>query len=63
MADQLITKPTNGLSGLHSDLRTLLLTQKTELINEVTCATANQFNNIMMAISSYAELEMKNASP
>ncbi|MFZ0814283.1 MAG: response regulator, partial [Candidatus Sulfotelmatobacter sp.] len=29
---------------------------------EITRATANQFNNIMMAITSYAELEMKQAS-
>jgi two-component system, cell cycle sensor histidine kinase and response regulator CckA len=52
---------TNG-SASHADLRTLLLAQKTELISEITRATANQFNNIMMAISSYAELEMKKAS-
>ncbi len=41
------------------DLRTLLLAQKTELIGELTRAIANQFNNTMMAITSYAELEMK----
>jgi CheY-like chemotaxis protein len=46
-----------------NDLRTLLLAQKTELIGEITRATANQFNNTMMAITSYAELEMRNASP
>lgn len=46
----------------HADLRTLLLAQKTELIAEITRATANQFNNTMMAITSYAELEMRNAS-
>src|ERR1700722_20642115 len=63
MADLLTPKPTNSLPELHSDLRTLLLVQKTELISEVTRATANQFNNIMMAITSYAELEMKSASP
>src|SRR3984957_13088094 len=62
MADLLTPKPTNSLPELHSDLRTLLLVQKTELISEVTRATANQFNNIMMAITSYAELEMKKAS-
>jgi two-component system, cell cycle sensor histidine kinase and response regulator CckA len=63
MADLLTPKSANSLPELHSDLRTLLLVQKTELISEVTRATANQFNNIMMAITSYAELEMKNASP
>jgi|HubBroStandDraft_2_1064218.scaffolds.fasta_scaffold20808_2 two-component system cell cycle sensor histidine kinase/response regulator CckA len=63
MADLLTPKSTNSLPELHSDLRTLLLVQKTELISEVTRATANQFNNIMMAITSYAELEMKSASP
>lgn len=46
-----------------ADLRTLLLAQKTELLSEITRATANQFNNTMMAITSYAELEMRNASP
>ena len=46
-----------------ADLRTLLLAQKTELFSEITRATANQFNNTMMAITSYAELEMRNASP
>jgi two-component system, cell cycle sensor histidine kinase and response regulator CckA len=49
-------------SAPHADLRTLVLAQKTELISEITRATANQFNNIMMAITSYAELEMKKAS-
>jgi two-component system cell cycle sensor histidine kinase/response regulator CckA len=61
MADLLTGKLTNG-SESHSDLRTLLLAQKTELISEITRATANQFNNIMMAITSYAELELKQAS-
>jgi two-component system cell cycle sensor histidine kinase/response regulator CckA len=46
-----------------TDLRTLLLAQKTELLSEITRATANQFNNTMMAITSYADLEMRNASP
>jgi two-component system, cell cycle sensor histidine kinase and response regulator CckA len=41
------------------DLRTLLLAQKTEVIGELTGAIANQFNNIMMEITGYAELEMK----
>jgi len=61
MADLLTGKLTNG-SESHSDLRTLLLAQKTELISELTRATANQFNNTMMAITSYAELELKQAS-
>jgi two-component system, cell cycle sensor histidine kinase and response regulator CckA len=41
------------------DLRTLLLAQKTEVIGELTSAISNQFNNAMMEITSYAELEMK----
>ncbi len=41
------------------DLRTLLLAQKTEVIGELTSAIANQFNNAMMEITGYAELEMK----
>jgi CheY-like chemotaxis protein len=57
-----IGRPDNTQPELHADLATLLLAQKTELINELTRATANQFNNTMMAITSYAELEMKKAS-
>jgi CheY-like chemotaxis protein len=40
----------------------LLLVQKTELIGEVAQAMANHFNNIMMAVTSYAELELKRAN-
>jgi len=63
VADLLISKPAGGNPELRTDLRTLLLAQKTELLGELTRATANQFNNIMMAISGYAELEMKKAPP
>jgi two-component system cell cycle sensor histidine kinase/response regulator CckA len=62
MVDLLNSKPMAGHSQSQPDLRTVLLAQKTELISELTRVTANQFNNIMMAITSYAELEMKNAS-
>ena len=62
MPNLLTSKSTTSQPELHSDLRTLLLAQKTELISELTRATANQFNNIMMAITSYAELEMKKGS-
>jgi len=63
MSDLLSSKPkSSSPPELHADLRTLLRAQKTELISEITRATANQFNNIMMAITSYAELEMKQAS-
>jgi two-component system, cell cycle sensor histidine kinase and response regulator CckA len=41
------------------ELRTLLLAQKSELIGELAQATANQFSNLMMAITGYAELELK----
>ena len=54
---QLLT--TNSSTSSAADLRTLLLAQKNELIGELTRAMANQFNNTMMAITSYAELEMK----
>jgi two-component system cell cycle sensor histidine kinase/response regulator CckA len=46
-----------------NDLGTLLLAQKTEVIGELTRAIANQFNNTMMAITSYAELELKKLPP
>ncbi|MBS1852334.1 MAG: response regulator [Acidobacteria bacterium] len=43
--------------------RSTLLQQKNELLEEITGAIAHQFNNIMMAITSYAELELKEANP
>jgi len=63
MADLLTNNPTNGNAEARTDLRTLLLTQNTELLGELTRAVANQFNNTMMAITSYVELEMKKVSP
>lgn len=62
MADLLTSKPADSHSALQSDARTLLLAHKNELLSELTRAAANQFNNFMMAITSYAELEMKTAS-
>jgi two-component system, cell cycle sensor histidine kinase and response regulator CckA len=56
-------KSTTGRPELTGDARTnLLLAQKTEVISDLAGAMANQFNNIMMAVSSYAELELKKAS-
>jgi two-component system, cell cycle sensor histidine kinase and response regulator CckA len=46
-----------------ADLQTQLLAQRTHLISELAGAIDNQFNNIMMAVSSYAELELKKAPP
>ena len=55
-------KPATGRPELQGDVRTnVLLAQKTELVSELAGAMANQFNNIMMAVSSYAELELKKA--
>ncbi len=48
---------------LQGDIRTVLLAQKTELIGQLAGGMANQFNNIMMAVTSYAELELKKAAP
>jgi two-component system, cell cycle sensor histidine kinase and response regulator CckA len=48
---------------LQVDLRTQVLEQKTNLVGELAGAVANQFNNIMMAVTSYAELELKKAPP
>jgi CheY-like chemotaxis protein len=44
------------------DPSSLLLAQKTELIGELAQAMANHFNNIMMSVTGYAELELKRAS-
>jgi two-component system cell cycle sensor histidine kinase/response regulator CckA len=56
-------EPATRSRELQADLRTQLLAQKTDLIGELAGAVANQFNNIMMAITSYAELELKKAPP
>jgi two-component system cell cycle sensor histidine kinase/response regulator CckA len=63
MKDLLSGNAASSPPEFQADLRTLLLAQKTELIGEITRVTANEFNNTMMAITSYAELEMRNASP
>src|SRR5690349_14777258 len=47
---------------LRDNLRAVSLAQKTELIGQIAGTVAHQFNNIMMAITSYAELELKKAS-
>ena len=57
-----LTDKTASLSHESQDIRTVLLTQKAELMSELAQAMANQFNNIMMAITSYAELELKKAA-
>jgi two-component system, cell cycle sensor histidine kinase and response regulator CckA len=60
---KVINKPTAGSPELKEDTQTnLLLARKTEVISDLAGAVANQFNNIMMAVSSYAELELKKAS-
>ena len=56
----LLTGPATDNS---TDLKTLLLAQKSELVGELTRAMANQFNNTMMAVTSYAELEIKRLPP
>jgi len=60
MANLQTSKPASSNAP---DVKTLLLAQKTELIGELTRAMANQFNNTMMAVTSYAELEMKKLPP
>jgi len=44
------------------DPRTDLARHKAELITELAEVIANQFNNIMMAVTSYTDLELKKAS-
>jgi len=46
---------------LPADIQAQLIAQRTHLISELAGAIDNQFNNIMMAVSSYAELELKKA--
>jgi two-component system, cell cycle sensor histidine kinase and response regulator CckA len=56
--------PVTGRSDKLSDvveprLRTIMLAQKSQLLEELAQAMGNRFNNIMMAVTSYAELELK----
>jgi two-component system cell cycle sensor histidine kinase/response regulator CckA len=58
-----LTTPDKSVGTLKSaDIRTAQLVQKTELVSELAGAIANQFNNIMMAITGYAEVELKKAA-
>src|SRR5579864_1321863 len=61
MTNTLSTKSENASRESQGDLRNVLLIQKSELIGELAQAMANQFNNIMMAVTGYAELELKKA--
>jgi two-component system, cell cycle sensor histidine kinase and response regulator CckA len=55
-------KHVNASQETEADRRAMLLTYKSELIGELAQAMANEFNNIMMAVTGYAELELKKAS-
>jgi len=57
-------KPALSTTPLPSqgDPRNALALRKTDIIAELAEALGNQFNNIMMSVSSCAELEMKKAS-
>ena len=57
------TTATAVTTELQENYRAVSLAQKTELVGQIAQAIAHQFNNIMMAVSSYAELELKKASP
>jgi two-component system, cell cycle sensor histidine kinase and response regulator CckA len=61
MATRVIHKSEVTGKESNADHRSVLLMQKSELIGELAQAMANQFNNIMMAVTSYAELELKKA--
>lgn len=62
MSDELGVK-SDPAFDTRADLGTLLQAQKTELVSQLAGAMANQFNNLMMGITSCAELELKQASP
>jgi two-component system, cell cycle sensor histidine kinase and response regulator CckA len=62
MANTLTPKPDNTTREPQGDLRNLLLAQRNELIGELAQAMANQFNNVMMAVISSTELELKRAN-
>jgi CheY-like chemotaxis protein len=60
-ADEL--EQTRAASTFHAHGEMLMQSQRTELVHDLAGALGNQFNNIMMAITSYAELELKKATP
>jgi two-component system cell cycle sensor histidine kinase/response regulator CckA len=62
MSNTLTSKSDNASREPQGDLRNLLLTQKNELIGELAQAMANQFNNVMMSVTGYVELELKKAN-
>jgi two-component system, cell cycle sensor histidine kinase and response regulator CckA len=57
-----LSNKSSGLGQESQEIRGPLPAHKTELIGELAQAMANQFNNIMMAVTSYAELELKKAN-
>jgi CheY-like chemotaxis protein len=50
-------------SELVSDFQTKTLAERAYLISEVADAIDNEFNNVMMAVAGYAELELRKAPP
>lgn len=62
MADSSATAATRSREA-RPDVSNQSLAQKNHLISELANAVDNQFNNTMMAITSYAELELKKAPP
>ncbi len=62
MRDGVVTEKKDKAVARDS-FRTVSLAQKTELVGQLAGAIAHQFNNVMMAVSSYAELELKKAPP
>src|SRR6266576_4078173 len=60
MRDGVVTEEKNKGEG-QDTFRAVSLAQKTELVGQLAGAIAHQFNNVMMAVTSYAELELKKA--
>jgi two-component system, cell cycle sensor histidine kinase and response regulator CckA len=60
---ELAAAPARERPELQGELQGALLTQKAELLGELAGAIAHRFNNIMMALSSYAEVELRKATP
>jgi two-component system, cell cycle sensor histidine kinase and response regulator CckA len=50
-------------SGTAGDVQRIVLAHRAGLLEELAGAIAHRFNNIMMAISSYAEVELRRATP
>jgi two-component system cell cycle sensor histidine kinase/response regulator CckA len=62
MTSQSGVKDANAVSEAPVERGTIVLAQRTELVGQLASTMANEFNNIMMALTTCAELELRRTS-